>query len=49
MTGQLLSMPVLAEARLHPTAAAFVVGPPVGSADRYRRELAQALTRIEEL
>jgi len=49
VTGQLLSMPVLAEARLHPTAAAFVVGPPVGSADRYRRELAQALTRIEEL
>lgn len=49
VTGQLLSMPVLAESRLHPTAAAFVVGPPAGSADRYRRELAQALTRIEEL
>ncbi len=49
VTGQLLAMPVLADSRLHPTAAAFVVDPPIGSPSRYRRELAQALNRIEEL
>lgn len=49
VTGDLLAMPVLAESRLHPAAAAFVADPPVGSPDRYRRELAAALKRIEEL
>lgn len=49
VTGHLLAMPVLADVRLHPTAAAFVVGPPVGSPSRYRRELIEALKRIEEL
>lgn len=49
VTGDLLAMPVLAHARLHPAAAAFVLDPPVGSAARYRRELIEALKRIEEL
>lgn len=49
VTSDLLAMPVLADARLHPAAAAFVVGPPDGSPARYRRELIEALTRIEEL
>ena len=49
VTGHLLAMPVLADARLHPAAAAFVADPPLGSPARYRRELAQALRRIEEL
>lgn len=49
VTGDLLAMPVLAEARLHPTAAAFVADPPVGSPARYRRELVEALKRIEDL
>jgi hypothetical protein len=42
-------MPVLADVRLHPTAAAFVADPPAGSPDRYRRGLAEALKRIEDL
>ncbi|KAA1425606.1 hypothetical protein [Nocardioides antri] len=49
VTAQLLAMPVLAETRLDPAAAAFVVGPPPRSPDRYRRELAEALRRIEQL
>ena len=49
VTGDLLAMPVLAEVRLDPRAAAFVADPPVGNADRYRRELAEALKRIEEM
>lgn len=48
VTGQLLAMPVL-DARLDRTTAAFVADPPVGSPARYRRELADALTRIEGL
>ena len=49
VTSHLLAMPVLADVRLHPTAAAFVADPPVGSPDRYRRGLAEALKRIEDL
>lgn len=49
VTGQLLSMPVLADSRLDTAAAAFVVGPPAGRPDRYRRNLAEALKRIEQL
>jgi|GEM_PF-4754290 len=49
VTGELLAMPVLAEVRLHPRAAAFIADPPVSSPDRYRRELAEALTRIEDM
>lgn len=49
VTGNLLAMPVLAEVRLDPRTAAFIADPPVGSPDRYRRELAHALRRIEEL
>ena len=49
VTGQLLAMPVLADVRLHPAAAAFVADPPLGSPARYRRELAAALKRIEDL
>ena len=49
VTSQLLAMPVLADARLHPSAAAFVADPPIGSPARYRRELADVLKRIEEL
>lgn len=49
VTGQLLSMPVLAEAGLDRTTGAFLADPPVGSPERYRRELARALRRIEEL
>ncbi len=49
VTAQLMAMPVLAETRIDPAAAAFVVGPPAGSPDRYRRELAEALRRIERL
>lgn len=49
VTARLLAMPVLAETRLDPAAAAFVVGPPAGSPDRYRRDLAGALRRIEQL
>jgi hypothetical protein len=49
VTGHLLAMPVLADARLDRTTAAFVADPPVGSPARYRRELGDALTRIEEL
>jgi len=49
VTSQLLAMPVLADVRLDPTAAAFVADPPVGSPARYRRELVQALKRIEDL
>lgn len=49
VTAHLLAMPVLAEARLDPAAAGFVVDPPVRSSERYRRELATALRRIEEL
>lgn len=49
VTRQLLAMPVLADARLHPRAAAFLADPPVGTPVRYRRELAEALDRIEEL
>lgn len=48
VTGQLLAMPVL-DARLDRATAAFVADPPLGSPTRYRRELADALTRIEEL
>ena len=49
VTGQLLAMPVLADVRLHPSAAAFVADPPIGSPARYRRELVAALKRIEDL
>jgi len=49
VTGHLLAMQVLADARLDRTSAAFLADPPVGSPARYRRELAEALTRIEEL
>jgi hypothetical protein len=49
VTGRLLATPVLAEARLDRTTAAFLADPPVGSPDRYRRELAAALKRIEDL
>lgn len=49
VTAQLLAMPVLADARLDPTAAGFVADPPVRAPARYRRELAAALRRIEEL
>ncbi|KAA1418608.1 hypothetical protein F0U44_08905 [Nocardioides humilatus] len=49
VTAHLLAMPVLAETRLDPAAAAFVVDPPLGSAERYRRDLATALRRIEDL
>jgi hypothetical protein len=49
VTTQLLAMPVLADTRLDPVAAAFVADPPVGSPVRYRRELIDALKRIEDL
>lgn len=49
VTGQLLAMPVLAERELDRRTAAFLADPPVGRPDHYRRELARALTRIEEL
>ncbi|RHW27951.1 hypothetical protein D0Z08_06610 [Nocardioides immobilis] len=49
VTGDLLAMPVLAEVRLDPRAAAFVADPPVGNPDRYRRDLAAALKRIEDM
>lgn len=49
VTAQLLAMPVLADTRLDPAAAAFVVGAPTRSPERYRRELAEALRRIEQL
>ena len=49
VTGHLLAMPVLADARIDRTTAAFLADPPVGSPERYRRELSDALRRIEEL
>lgn len=49
VTAHLLAMPVLADVRLDPRTAAFVADPPVGSPVRYRRELAEAVQRIEDL
>ncbi|WP_183095926.1 hypothetical protein [Nocardioides stalactiti] len=49
VTQHLLAMPVLADASLDARTAAFVIDDPPSGADRYRRDLAEAVRRIEEL
>lgn len=47
IAGALLAMPVRADRKPDPATVAFLLAPPSRSAERYRRDLAAALDRLE--